>query len=293
MGRIRDSWGFKQGDLITGELTAMKLLGGGEAYEAYLAFDDTTYGPVVVKVVRPGQVDDQTSLRGLRREVETLTRVNHPAVVRGLRSEVTGGRPHVVLEHLDGPRLSSLIRRYGPLQEQQYLPLAIEVASALHYLRRLGYVHLDIKPSNIIMGAPARLIDLSVARTVEAAARLDHAIGTDPYMAPEQCEPPSTGTPGPESDVWGLGVTLFEAIAGYRAFDRPDEAAGSLEKRFPQVADAPYELPDRVPSDVAKVVYACLEPRPADRPLPKELAEALQPALERAPRGRLAGFKVR
>ncbi|WP_348245852.1 hypothetical protein, partial [Salmonella enterica] len=94
-----------QGDEITGDLTAMKLLGGGEVYEAYLAFDDVTYGPVVVKVVRPGQVGDARSLRGLRREVETLSRVNHPAVVRGLRSQLAGDRPHVVLEHLDGPRL--------------------------------------------------------------------------------------------------------------------------------------------------------------------------------------------
>jgi eukaryotic-like serine/threonine-protein kinase len=293
MGRVRDSWGFGQGDAITPELTAMKLLGGGEAYEAYLAFDDVTYGPVVVKVVRPGQVEDHSSMKGLRREVETLERVNHPAVVRGLRAEVTGDRPHVVLEHLDGPRLSSLIRRHGPLQEQQYLPLAIEVASALHYLRRIGYVHLDVKPSNIIMGAPARLIDLSVARPTEDAALLDHPIGTDPYMAPEQCEPPRTGTPGPASDVWGLGATLFEAIAGYKAFDRATEGASSLEERFPQVVEAPYELPERVPDDVAKVVYASLEPEPANRPLPHELAEALQPALARAPRGRLAGFKVR
>jgi eukaryotic-like serine/threonine-protein kinase len=293
MVRVRDSWGFKQGDEITPELTAMKLLGGGEAYEAYLAFDDVTYGPVVVKVVRRGQIEDYSSMKGLRREVETLTRVNHPAVVRALRSEVVGDRPHVVLEHIDGPRLSSLIRRHGPLQEQQYLPLAIEVASALHYLRHIGYVHLDVKPSNIIMGAPARLIDLSVARPVADAAQLDHPIGTDPYMAPEQCEPPRTGIPGPAADVWGLGATLFEAIAGYKAFDRAPEGASSLEQRFPQVVEAPYELPDRVPDDVAKVVYACLEPDPADRPLPHELAEALQPALARAPRGRLAGFKVR
>jgi eukaryotic-like serine/threonine-protein kinase len=293
MGRVRDSWGFEQGDQITPELTAMRLLGGGEAYEAYLAFDDVTYGPVVVKVVRPGQIEDSSTMKGLRREVETLDRVNHPAVVRRLRSEVTGDRPHVVLEHLDGPRLSSLIRRHGPLQEQQYLPLAIEVASALHYLRRIDYVHLDVKPSNIIMGAPARLIDLSVARPAEEAARLDHPIGTDPYMAPEQCEPPRTGAPEPASDIWGLGATLFEAIAGYRAFDRPGEGASSLEERFPQVVDPPYELPEAVPTDVAKVVYACLEPDPANRPLPHELAEALEPALARAPRGRLAGFKVR
>ena len=293
MGRERDTWGFVEGDPITADLTAMRLLGGGEAYDAYLAFDEITYGPVVVKVVRPGQVVDERTLRGLRREVATLDRVNHPAVVRALRSELSGDRPHVVLEHLDGPRLSSLVRRYGPLQEQQYLPLAIEVASALHYLHRIGHVHLDVKPSNVIMGAPARLIDLSVARTVEEAARLDHPIGTDPYMAPEQCDPPGSGNPGPASDVWGLGATLFEAVAGYKPFDRAGLDAVTVAERFPQVVDTPYDLPDRVPSDVAKVVHACLEPQPANRPLPHEVAEGLQPALERAPRGRLAGFKVR
>lgn len=293
MADDRDSWGFSRGDAITPDLTAMKLLGGGSAYEAYLAFDELTYGPVVVKVVRPGQVEDEKTLRGLRREVDNLATVNHPVMMRGLRHELEGDRPHLVLEHLDGPRLSSLIRRHGPLQEQQYLPLAVEVASALHYLRRIGYVHLDVKPSNVIMGAPARLIDLSVARTTAEAADLDHPIGTDPYMAPEQCDPPRTGTPGPASDVWGLGATLFEAIAGYKAFDRAGPGAVTVEERFPQVVDPPYELPERVADDVAKVVYACLEPDPANRPLPHEVAEGLQPALERAPRGRLAGFKVR
>ena len=131
-----DSWGFVEGDPITAELTAVRRLGGGSAYEAYLAFDDVTYAPVVVKVVRPDRVADEHSLRGLAREVEALATVNHPVVVRGLRHELGGTRPHVVLEQIDGPRLSTLIRRYGPLQEQQYLPLAIEVASALHYLRR-------------------------------------------------------------------------------------------------------------------------------------------------------------
>ena len=293
MGKARDSWEFADGDSITPDLTAIKRLGGGEAYDAYLAFDDITYAPVVVKVVRPGQVENESTLRGLHREVEALARVNHPVVVRGLRSVVDGARPHVVLEHLDGPRLSSLVRRYGPLPEQQYLPLAIEVASALHYFRRVGYVHLDIKPSNIIMGAPARLIDLSVARRLDAAEALTYPIGTDAYMSPEQTEPPHTGTPGFASDTWGLGASLFEAIAGYKAFDEGDANAPKLGQRFPQVVDLPYSLPDRVPADVAKVVYAALEPDPANRPLPHELAESLEPALARAPRGKLAGFKVR
>ena len=95
----------------------MKLLGGGSAFEAWLAFDEITFSPVVVKVLRPSQVEDESSLRGLRREVSALAEVNHPVVVRGLRGAADGERPHVVLENIDGPRLSSLIRRYGRLQE--------------------------------------------------------------------------------------------------------------------------------------------------------------------------------
>jgi len=293
MGRVLDSWKLEEGDPITTDLTAIRLLGGGAAYEAYLAFDDLTYGPVVVKILRPAQVCDEVSLRGLRREVDTLSRINHPVVARGLRAVLDGERPHLVLEALDGPRLSTLVRRYGPLPEQQYLPLGIEIASALHYFDRIGLVHLDVKPSNIIMGAPARLIDLSVARTIGAAAELTYPIGTDAYMAPEQCDPPDAGVPGPACDVFGLGVTLFEAIAGYRPFDDGDSGATDPELRFPQLVEEPYDLPDRVPDDVAKVVRACLALKGADRPLPHEVAEGLEPALERCPRGRLAGFKVR
>jgi len=286
------SWGFVEGDAITAELTAVRRLGGGSAYEAYLAFDEITYAPVVVKVIRPDQVEDEHSLRGLRREVQALATVNHPVVVRGLRHELAGPRPYVVLEQIDGPRLSTLIRRYGPLPEQQYLPLAIEVAGALHFLRRIGWTHLDVKPSNVIMGAPARLIDLSVARPVGDAART-RQIGTDAYMSPEQCDADRWGEPGFASDVWGLAATLFEAVAGYRAFDDGDPGAADLAAQFPQLVDEPYLLPEGVPSEIAKILYAALDPLPSGRPLPHEVAEALGPVLDRQPAVRLGGFKVR
>lgn len=284
----KDTWRLREGDHITPELTAMRLLGGGSSYEAYLAFDEITFAPVVVKVIRPSRVTDESCLRGLAREVRSLAEVNHPVVVRGLRHQLEGERPHVVLECIDGPRLSSLIRKHGPLQQQQYLPLALDIASALHYFRHLGYVHLDIKPSNIIMGAPARLIDLSVARTAQHAARLTGQIGTDFYMAPEQVEPGRRGVPGPASDVWGLGATLFEAVAGYRAFDQGDPSAEHVAARFPQLADEPHELPGDTPPEVAKVLYAALAKDPAERPVPHEIADALQPVLERQPRARLS-----
>jgi len=290
--RKLDSWHLEEGDALTDELTAMRLLGGGTAYEAYLAFDEITYAPVVVKLLRPGQVSDESSLRGLCREVATLTEVNHPVVVRRLRHQLDGERPHVVLEHIDGPRLSTLIRRHGPLHQQQYLPLAIDMTSALHYLRHIGVAHLDIKPSNVIMGAPARLIDLSVARTFAAAAELDHVVGTDAYLAPEQAQPGERGTPGPASDVWGLGATLFHAVTGYKPFDDGDPDAGRPEDRFRQLVEGPYVMPDGVPDEVQKIVYAALEVDPADRPLPHEIAGALEPVLARQPPAQLT-FKVR
>jgi serine/threonine protein kinase len=246
-----------------------------------------------VKLLRPDQVEDRSSRRGLRREVAALAAVNHPVVVRGLRHDVDGPRPHVVLEHIDGPRLSTLLRRHGRLQEQQYLPLAIDVAAALHYLRHIGWTHLDIKPSNIIMGSPARLIDLSVARPVEDATALRHLIGTDAYMAPEQCDPVEAAAPSPASDVWGLAATLFHAVAGHRAFDDPQPRGDRLSDRFPQVSAEPRPLPDGVPAEVEDVLRASLQHAADKRPSPSEIVDALAPVLERQPRGSLAGFKVR
>lgn len=287
-------WNFTEGEPITPDLSALTLLGGGDSFEAWLAFDEITYGAVVVKVLRSELVEDRSSRAVLLREVEALAAVNHPVVVRGLRHDVVGPRPHVVLEHIDGPRLSTLIRRYGPLEESQYLPLAIDVAAALHYLRQIDHVHLDIKPSNLIMGSPARLIDLSAARTADAAAVLDHPVGTDAYMAPEQARPAESARPSPASDVWGLGATLFHAIAGHRPFAEGDPDAVSIEARCPQLVSAPRDLPGRVPAAVAKLVRAALERDPRDRPLPAELVDGLQPVLEDQPRSRLAGgFRLR
>jgi serine/threonine-protein kinase len=285
------SWHLGEGDRITPELTVLRRLGGGYAYEVFLAFDEITYVAVVVKVVRPDQVSDEHTLRGLRREVEALALVNHPVVVKGLRYDLEHERPHVVLQHIEGPRLSSLIRRHGRLQEQQYLPLAIEVAAALHYLRGVDLLHLDIKPSNVIMAAPARLIDLSIARTPELAAR-GKQLGTDYYMSPEQADPTTHGAPTFASDVWGLGATLFHAVAGYRAFDTGSEDAEELAGRYPQLVDEPYDLPDQVPGPVREVIAASLQQDPAKRPLPSEIVDAFEPVLAGLPAPKLT-FKVR
>ncbi len=289
---MTDTWDLAQGDAITPELTAMRLLGGGSSYEAFLAFDEITYGPVVAKVLRPNLIESETSRGAMRRETEALTSLRHPVLVRALREDLDGERPYVVMEHVEGPRLSTLIRRHGRLPEQQYLPLALDLASALHYLGHSGWVHLDVKPSNLIMGSPARLIDLSGARPVEAATALRHEIGTDAYMAPEQCLPGERGEVGPASDVWGLGATLFHAVTGERPFAHGDPASADRTERYPQLVDRPGSLPARTPPEIVKVIEACLSPAPGDRPAPAEVSETVAPALERLPRASLGGLRI-
>ena len=289
----REAWELQEGDEISAGVSALRLLGGGTRYEAYLAFDERLHHVVVVKVLRPSRIDDDGALRGLRAEAEMLSRLNHPAIARLLRSGIDDERPHIVLEFVEGPRLSTLIRRFGPLETEQAAPLAVEIASALHYLHGLGVVHLDVKPKNLIMGGPPRLIDLSIARSFAAASDLTVPIGTDAYMAPEQCVP-APGLIGTAADVWGLGVTMYEGLAGEPAFPRGSDAPdASIEERFPQLMHAPAPLPERVPAELADATFAALALYAGDRPTAAEFAEIVEPLLLRRRRFVLNQLKPR
>jgi serine/threonine protein kinase len=286
-------WGLREGDEIVLELNTIKRLGGGLRYEAYLAWDDRLRSLVVVKVVRPGLVEDRHTLEGLAAEVRLLERLAHPVLLRSFGAELEGPRPHVVLEHLEGPRLSTLLRKYGPLLPEQLVPLAVQLCSAIHYLGREGVVHLDVKPSNIIMGGPPRLIDLSVARTLDQCGRLTSAVGTDGYMAPEQCRPDAGVAVGPAADVWGLGVTLYRAVTGERPFPNGDRESSEPSERWPQLVEAPVPLDDGVPRAIADPIMACLARDPEARPEPAEVADQFEQVLGELPRPRLSRLKPR
>ena len=106
---MSDTWGLAGGDAIAPGLTAVKPVGGGTVYEAWLAFDERLHAPVIAKVVRPGQVGVESAHTGLVREVETLSRLNHPGIARLFAYDDEAERPYLVLENIDGPSLSSLI----------------------------------------------------------------------------------------------------------------------------------------------------------------------------------------
>ena len=252
-------WNFPEGDEIAPGLRAVRLLGGGKRYEAYLAWADHLRALVVVKVLRPSHVGDaRGALRARRRCcARSRTRCSCARTAR----ELAGERPHLVLEHIEGPRLSTLMRRYG-MNLEQLLPLALNLCAVLHYLAHERVVHLDVKPQQHHHGrraAPDRPQHRAPAR--RAATSCAAPVGTDLWMAPEQRDVDRFGEIGPASDVWGLGATLRAA------------------------------MPDRVPAPVGDAVAACLAPRPADRPTADELARVLEPLVDALPAPRLGRFR--
>ena len=281
----KSSWGFTEEDELAPGLHVSGLLGGGHRYEAYLAWDDELHTLVVAKVVRPGLVDHPPTRAGLASEARALQALAHPILVRGFDAVLDGERPHLVLEHLDGPRLSTLIRRYGVIVEQ-LLPVVLELCSALHYMHGRGYLHLDVKPRNIVMSARPRLIDLSIAAKVEDARKSRSPVGTDAYMAPEQCLLVRFPELGPPADIWALGATMYEALARRPAFE------SSASERHPQLRSRPAALPRGVAPELSDVILAgCLSPSPQDRPTAAELAARVEPWSAALPAPRLGLFR--
>jgi serine/threonine protein kinase len=281
-----ESWNFQEGDEIVAGRHALTKLGGGSAYEAYLAWDEKLMYLVVAKILRPHLLEQEWAQKSLAREAGALGRLQHPMLVRGFGAVLTGERPHLVMEHLEGPHLARLIRRFGPLPLEQFVPLAINLCSVTHYLGTEKMVHLDIKPRNVVIGIPPKLIDLSVARSFSQATRITGFIGTDLYMAPEQCEPNKRHEIGPPADVFGMAATLYEAVSGQAPFKRPEGFNNDdVFERFPQIIEEPFALdPKQVPSAIGDLLLECMQHDPAARPTALEAAERLEPILAAMPR---------
>jgi eukaryotic-like serine/threonine-protein kinase len=283
----QNAWKLEVGAEIGPGRTVVKALGGGSRYHVHLVWDERLFALMVAKLLRPNQVENERALRELRQEAEALERLAHPVLVRGFDAVLDGAYPHLLIEHLEGPTLGRLIRRHGPLPMEQLIPLSLHIAATLHYMANEEWVHLDVKPDNIVMGIPPRLIDLSIARPFERAKRLRGSIGTDAYMPPEQCDADAhAGEIGAPADVWGLGATVYDAVAGKVPFPRSKGAREDpdLNVRFPQLESAPDPLPEATPEPLRSLVHQALSSRPADRPTAADFALGLESLVAVLPR---------
>lgn len=243
-------------------------LSRGRVLDVYEVWNEERGCLCVVKTLRPDRFADRAARRRLGTEGELLLKLTHPHIVRAYEF-IRRPQPALVLETLSGATLAYIVKtRSRRLPGAELAVLGLQLSSAVAYVHGHGYLHLDLKPSNVVCdGGLAKLIDLSIAR---APGRARNAVGTRPYMAPEQAR----GSHLTEAaDVWGLGGVLYEAATGRRPFK------GADRNGCPQLlgrAD-PVRAWRRLPSELGAVIDACLEPDPAARPTVAQLISQLEP----------------
>jgi eukaryotic-like serine/threonine-protein kinase len=240
------------------------------AFDVYDAWSEERGCRCVAKALRPDRREDERAARRLLREGRLLVSLSHPHIVRGY-DVVKEPEPVIVTETIGGETLAHLVEERGqPLAAADVAQLGLHLCSAVGYLHRRGYLHLDLKPANVVAEAGrAKVIDLSLARR---PGRLPAGLGTWCYLAPEQAR---GGAIGPAADIWGIGIVLLESASGRIVFD--DESCSDETPYYPQLEQAPPPLASlrRVPAALARAVDACLRPEPGERPTVVELEAAL------------------
>ncbi|HEY2330822.1 MAG TPA: Stk1 family PASTA domain-containing Ser/Thr kinase [Acidimicrobiales bacterium] len=242
-----------------------RLARGGMA-DVYLARDTLLDRPVALKVLFAEFATDPTFVERFRREAQSAANLNHPNIVSVYDWGEEDGTYFIVMEYVDGRSLSQILRDEGPLQPDRAADITIDVASALAFAHRHGVVHRDVKPGNVLVSplGQVKVADFGIARAVSSRENLTQTgtvMGTATYFSPEQARGEAVD---PRSDVYSLGVVLYELLVGSPPFsgDSPVSVA------YKHVSEAPVPVRERkpeVPEQLEAVCMRSLAKNPANR----------------------------
>ena len=220
----------------------------------WLAFDQVLERRVAIKMLEAPIGGESTHTERFRREARAVAQLQHPHIVTVLDSGEHDGMPFIVLEYVDGETLKERIRRVGRLTVTEAVAFAIEVARALDAAHAHGIVHRDVKPQNILLDPEggAKLTDFGIARFGQEVALTQggHVLGTTDYVAPEQAL--GQGVTG-QSDIYSLGVVLFEALTGSVPFTADSHIAVATMHVRDEIPDVQSRRPE-VSAALAAVV---------------------------------------
>lgn len=243
-----------------------RLARGGMA-QVYLARDRSLDRPVAVKELVPEFATDPSFVERFRREAQAAANLAHPNIVGVYDWGTQDGTYFIVMEYVDGPSLSQVIRRDGPLHPRRAAELAGEVAAALGFAHSRGVVHRDIKPGNVLLTSQgqAKVTDFGIARALsspdEDLTQAGSVMGTATYFSPEQAQ----GLPvDPRSDLYSLGVVLYEMCTGRTPFTGDTPLAIAYKHVQDEPAPPSTIIPDLPPS-LEAIIMRLLEKRPDDR----------------------------
>ena len=242
-----------------------ELIGRGGMAAVYRGWDTRLERPVAVKLLRPEILDDPDLALRFRREAHAATVLRHPNVVACLDAGRDDTGPYLVMELVEGEDLASRLRRESPLPQAVALRIAADVARGLAIAHARGIVHRDVKPGNILLAPDGRAMvtDFGIARlAAEAEATLPGTtLGSVHYFSPEQARGVTTT---PASDVYSLGLVLYEMLTGARPFGGDSPAAIAIA-RVDAPAPSARAVNPGVPAALDAILARALAPAPHDR----------------------------
>ena len=253
-------------------------IGGGGMADVYRAEDMLLHRPVAVKILHEKFKQDGEFIEKFQREAQAAARLSHPNIVNIYDVGIAEGDHYIVMEYVPGSTLKDKIRQEGHLAPREALAIAREIAEALAHAHANNLVHCDIKPHNILMMADghAKVADFGIARAVTESTMTysGSVIGSVHYFSPEQAK----GTMiTPKSDVYSLGVVLYEMLTGKLPFT--GETPVSIAMKHLQDEPIPVrQLDPAIPPVAEAIVTRAMSKNPLMRPPAAELVQDLQQA---------------
>jgi len=242
------------GTLLNGRYRLDAQIGAGGMSTVYRAFDTVLERQVAIKLMHREIASDSDQLERFRREARAVAQLNHPHVVGVIDAGEDDGTPYIVFEYVEGETLKDRIRRFGRLPIGESVAYAIEIARALGAAHDHRIVHRDVKPQNVLIDeeGTAKVTDFGIARslTEEGLTADGRVLGTTDYVSPEQALGQDVG---PESDLYSLGVVLFEMLTGDVPFHGENQVSVAMKHVREELPDVQLRRPE-VSSALAAVV---------------------------------------
>ena len=257
----------------SGPYTLVARLGEGGMGTVYLGRRDSDGREVAIKVIRSEYARDDRFRRRFRSEVNRARQVPPFCTAEVLDADPDHNPPYLVVEFIDGPNLTDVVREHGPLAPANLHGVAVGIATALTAIHGAGVIHRDLKPGNVLFTLGGiKVIDFGIARPLEATShhtRTDHMVGTIAYMAPERFEPESQSRLSPAADIFSWGAVVAYAATGRTPFSA-DSAPGTVMRILTQPPDL-----TGLAEPMRSLVGDALAKDPQDRPTARELLDRL------------------
>ena len=261
---------MREGTTLRNRYRLEQFIDRGGMADVYLAFDEYRQVYVALKLLRADLAEDPEFVQRFRREAEALSHLDHPHIVRFYSFEVAGPDAFIVMDYIQGSTLRRHLRQVdGPLPLSETSQYLRQIGSALQYAHNEGFIHRDVKPGNIMLDkyGDALLSDFGIARAAESVTMTMGPLGTPAYMSPEQILGQRVDH---RTDIYSLGVVLFEMATGRRPFTS-DKGTGRTAAERVRDAHLHQPPPDpsqanlALPAAAAGVILRALAKKPDDR----------------------------